>query len=204
MTEPLAYVIPVLLGLGLAAATGLRTFLPLLMAAAAARFGLFGVELSGPLAWLASTPALVALGVAATLEFAGDKIPVVDHALDVAGTVARPLAGALAAAAVLPGMDADPVTLAIAGLIVGAPVALGVHGAKASTRVAANASTVGVAAPAVSLAEDGLAFGTALTALLAPLLVPLLLLLFLWLGWRAMRAVRRRLAPRSPEAADAV
>jgi hypothetical protein len=187
-----SYIVPVLLGLGLAAATGLRTFLPLLMAAASARFGLFGVELSGPLAWLASDAALVALGLAATLEFAGDKLPVVDHALDLAGTVARPLAGALAAAAVFaPGMSADPVTLAIAGLIVGAPAALAVHGAKAGTRVAANAGTAGLAAPAVSLAEDGLTLGAVLLALAAPLLVPLLLAVLLWLGWRVLRRRRR-------------
>lgn len=187
------YVLPVLLGLGLAAATGLRTFLPLLMAAGSARLGLFGVELSGPLAWLASDAALIALALAATLEFAGDKLPVVDHALDVAGTVARPLAGALAAAAVFaPGMEADPVTLAIAGLIVGAPAALAVHGAKAGTRVAANAGTAGLAAPVVSLAEDGLTVGAVLLALLAPLLVPVALALLLWLAWRLIRRRRRR------------
>ena len=40
------WVIPALLGLGLAASTGLRTFLPLLMLSLAARFGWFGVELN--------------------------------------------------------------------------------------------------------------------------------------------------------------
>ena len=40
------WVLPALLGLGLAAATGLRTFLPLLMLAVVARFGWFGVGLN--------------------------------------------------------------------------------------------------------------------------------------------------------------
>ena len=40
-----AWVLPALLGLGLASATGLRTFLPLLMLALAARFEMFGVRL---------------------------------------------------------------------------------------------------------------------------------------------------------------
>ena len=40
------WVLPALLGLGLASATGLRTFLPLLMLALAARFEVFGVRLS--------------------------------------------------------------------------------------------------------------------------------------------------------------
>ena len=39
------WVLPALLGLGLASATGLRTFLPLLMLALAARFEMFGVRL---------------------------------------------------------------------------------------------------------------------------------------------------------------
>ena len=190
-----AYVIPVLLGLGLAAATGLRTFLPLLVAAGAARLGLWDVELSGPTAWLASTPALIALAVGAALEFAGDKLPVVDHALDTVGTVARPLAGALAAAAVMvPGLEPDPVVLAVAGLIVGAPVAFAAHGAKAGARAAVNVGTGGLGAPVVSFAEDLLALATVLVALLAPLLVPLVLALLLWLGWRVLRRLRRRQA----------
>ena len=40
------WLLPALLGLGLASATGLRTFLPLLMLALAVKFGLFGLELN--------------------------------------------------------------------------------------------------------------------------------------------------------------
>ena len=58
------WVIPALLGLGLAASTGLRTFLPLLMLALAARFGWFGVELNDQMQWLHSDAAVAALGVA--------------------------------------------------------------------------------------------------------------------------------------------
>jgi hypothetical protein len=179
-----------LLGLGLAAASGLRTFLPLLAAAAAARLGLFGVELNPSLAWLQSDAALLALGVAATAEFAGDKVPVVDHALDVVGTVVRPLAGALAAASVFAGVE--PVLAGVVGLIVGAPTALAVHGGKAGTRVAGNTATVGVAAPVLSFLEDVSAVFLVALALLAPLLVPLALAVLGWLLWRGMRRLRRR------------
>ena len=115
--------------------------------------------------------------------------------------MARPLAGALAAAAVFaPGLNADPMTLAIAGLIVGAPTALAVHGAKAGTRVAANTTTAGLAAPAVSLAEDGLTVGAVLLTFLAPLLVPLLLAILLWAAWRALRRRRARGSQAEPGA----
>src|SRR5690349_5616343 len=53
--------------------------------------------------WLASTGALWALGTAAVLEIAADKVPMVDHALDAVGTVLRPLAAAAGAFAVLGG-----------------------------------------------------------------------------------------------------
>src|SRR6185295_9558625 len=69
------------LGVGLAAATGFRVFLPLLIAAIAARAGV--LPLTDGFAWLASTPALVTLATAAALETLAYYIPGVDHALDV-------------------------------------------------------------------------------------------------------------------------
>lgn len=182
------WVLPVLLGLGLAAATGLKTFLPLLMLALAARLEWFGVSLNEKVGWLDSTAALVGLGVATVVEFVADKVPIVDHALSVIGTVARPAAGALAAYAVLG--HANPALAAIAALIVGAPTALAFHTAQSGTRVASTATTAGLANPLVSFAEDALAFLTVLTAFLAPLLIPLVLAALLFVVWKLMRAVR--------------
>ena len=133
--------LPALLGLGLAASAGLKTFVPLLVMAVAARFHLFGVELSDAFAWLGSWAALAALSVATLAEVAADKIPLVDHALSLVGTVARPVAGAVAAAAAFSGLD--PTTAAVAGLIVGAPTALAVHAGQATTRVVSTATTGG-------------------------------------------------------------
>jgi len=183
------WILPALLGLGLAASAGLKTFVPLLVMAAAARFHLFGLELSGPFAWLASNAALVVLSMATVAELAADKIPLVDHALSLFGTVARPAAGALAAAAAFSSLD--PTTAAVAGLIIGAPTALAVHTAQASTRVASTATTGGLANPALSLVEDVAAFGGSILALAAPLLVPVVLLIAAFIAWRLVVAVRR-------------
>jgi len=185
------YILPALLGLGLAASTGLKTFLPLLMMALAARFNAFGIELSGPFAWLGSWAAVAALGIATATEFVADKVPFVDHALSVFGTAARPVAGAVAAAAAFSSLD--PMVAAMAGLIVGAPTALAVHTAQAGTRVASTATTGGIANPVVSLAEDGIAFGTTLLALAAPILVPVALLVGAALVWWLIATVRRSL-----------
>ena len=54
------WVAPALLGLGLAAASGLRIFVPLLMAALAAKFQLFGIELNESMAWVTSNAAIAA------------------------------------------------------------------------------------------------------------------------------------------------
>jgi uncharacterized membrane protein len=124
----------VLLGLSLAASTGLNTFLPLLMLAGAAHFKVLDASqvLNGSFAWIASGGALTALALAAIVEVVGDKIPAVDHLLDGFGTLARPVVGAFAAASVF--TNADPAMAALAGLVIGAPTALGFHAAKAGTR----------------------------------------------------------------------
>ena len=184
----LGWITITMMALGLAASSGLNTFLPLLMLAISAKFHFFGLDLSGSYAWLGSDMALGVLGMATILEIAGDKIPVVDHSLDVVGTIARPAAGAVAAASVFSG--ADPATAAILGLIVGAPVAFGMHSAKAGTRAASSATTFGVANPVLSFLEDVAAFFLTLIALLSPLLVPLLLIVLALVFWKALRRAR--------------
>ena len=184
------WVMPVLLGLGLASATGLRTFLPLLMLAVSARLGLFGVELNDQMAWLGSWPAIAALGIAATLEFAGDKIPAVDHALNVVGAFTRPIAGALAAASVFTGLD--PTTAAVAGVIIGAPTAFAFNAAQGGTRLVSTATTGGLGNPVLSFIEDMLAFLTVLIAFVLPVLIPLVLIVLVFVLFRLTRRFRKR------------
>jgi hypothetical protein len=183
------WILPALLGLGLAASSGLKTFLPLLVMAVCARFGLFGLELSGAFAWLASPAALAVLSVATVVELAADKVPFIDHALSLLGTVTRPAAGALAAAAAFSSLD--PTAAAVAGLIIGAPTALAVHTAQATTRVASTAATGGLANPLVSLVEDVAAFFGAVLAIAAPVVVPLVLAGVVWWGVAARRRARQ-------------
>jgi hypothetical protein len=185
------WVLPALLGLGLASATGLRTFLPLLMLALAARFGLFGIELNEQMAWLADWPAIAALAVAAVVEFAGDKIPVVDHGLNVLGAFTRPVAGAVAAGSVFAGLD--PTTAAVAGIIVGAPTAFAFNAAQGGARLTSTATTGGIGNPVLSLIEDVLSFLTVILAFLAPILVPVVLIVLAVVVFRLARRMRERL-----------
>ena len=178
------------LGLGLAASSGLNTFLPLLVLAHAAKLHLFGVNLNGSFAWLASDAALATLGMAAFAEIIGDKVPAMDHVLDAIGTIARPAAGALAAASVFHGTD--PSQAAILGLIIGAPTAFGFHAAKAGTRLTSSVGTFGLLNPLLSFLEDMAALIMVFTALLAPFLVPFFVLGFAFALWKLLQFVRRK------------
>src|SRR5512135_3574054 len=100
------------LAIALAASAGLRAWLPLLLAGGLARTGV--LDLGSSFQFLASNKALVLFGVATAIELVGDKIPVLDHALDVIGTPLRPAAGALLASYVL-GTVTDPLTAVVLG-----------------------------------------------------------------------------------------
>ena len=189
------WVLPALLGLGLASATGLRTFLPLLMLALAAKFEMFGVRLIDQMDWLVSWPAIAALATATVAEFAGDKVPAIDHGLNAIGYVTRPIAGAVAAGSVF--WNVDPSAAAIAGLIVGAPAALAFNAAQTGVRVGSTATTGGLGNPLVSLVEDVLAFLTVIVAFLAPILIPIVMILLAIVVFRLARRIRDRNEPRT-------
>lgn len=187
MPNALSYLLPIILGISLGASTGLHTTLPLLLVAAAAHFGFGNFALRGDFAWLSSDTALIILLIAAILETIADKVPAVDHALDVVGSFARPVAATVAAAAVFG--HGDRTTAAIVGLIVGAPAAFGVHAAKAGLRVGSSAMTLGCANPFISLIEDIIAAMLSLIAIFAPLIAVVLLIA---LGYLVARILRRR------------
>jgi hypothetical protein len=172
-------------GIAVAAACGLRAFLPLLLLGAAARLG--WIELRAGMDWLSTDLALLALAVATILEVAADKIPVVDHALDAVATVLRPAAAWLGAFAVL---QAWPTPWAQIAAIVLGTTAFAVHVAKAKLRLGSTAVSLGTANPIVSLVEDVVAFVTLVVGVLAPVLaVVVIILVVVALGRRRPAAV---------------
>ena len=188
--ETLAEFLPALaLAIALAASAGLRAWLPLLLAGGLARLGV--LDLGSSFQFLGSNKALFIFGAATLVEVVGDKIPAVDHALDVIGTPLRPAVGALLAASVL-GTVADPLTAIVLGSAVGAPSALVPHAAKSALRAASTAATGGLANPLLSLLEDAISIVTFVAAVLVPVLVVCALGLTLVLASRWLR--RRRAA----------
>ncbi len=172
-----------LAGMALAAASGLRAFLPLLAVGVGARF--FHVQLQPALQWLTGDIPLVALGSATAIEILGDKIPAIDHALDVAATFIRPVTAALATYGILVHWP-SPWAQIIAVLLGGS--ALAIHAAKANTRVGSSIFTLGLANPLLSVVEDVMSFTFIAIAFLAPVIIALLMLLvFLWMTGRRRR-----------------
>ncbi len=170
------FLLAIPVGLGLAAACGLRVFLPLLILSIAARAGL--VEPGANLAWVASWPALVALTTAASVEVAGYYIPWVDHALDV---LATPLAAAGGAMAALVTMLPADSTLSGWGPILatgtgGALTAGGVQLASVAARATSTITTGGVGNPIVATIENIGATLLSIMSIIAPFVGVVLLL----------------------------
>lgn len=172
-------VLAAMAGISIAAACGLRAFLPLLALAGGARIGL--VQLSPTMAWLSGDAVILALTTATIIELLADKIPALDHVLDTVSTIIRPLAAAFAAWVGIAGLH--PMLGMSAALVMGAG-ALGVHALKAKTRVGSSALTLGTANPVLSFIEDAITVTISAVALLAPILGAILVSLGIFLCWR--------------------
>ncbi len=180
-------------GVGLAAVTGLRAFLPAFVVGVLGR--LDWIPLRGGFEWLESIPALVIFGTAFILEILADKIPGVDHFLDVTGTVVKPAVGALVMVASL--TDLPPLYAAVIGLLLGGSVSGSVHFAKAGLRAISTGATGGTANPIVSAAEDGLSLSGSLLAVFFPVLFFLILIATALLLFYFLQRRKPRLRPES-------
>ena len=181
------------LGIGLAAATGFRVFVPLLALSLAARE--LGLELADGFAWIASTPALVAFATAAVLEVLAYHIPGVDHLLDTVAGPAAIAAGVIVSASVM--TDLPPFLKWTVALIAGGGIAGITQGATTLARAKSGLFTVGLGNPVVATGELVGAVGLSLLALLAPIVTAGLVVLLVVL---IVRALRRRQQPSSPPA----
>ena len=180
------------LGIGLAAATGFRIFIPLLIAGLAARFDV--LPLGESFQWLASTPALLTLGTAAVLETLAYYIPGVDHALDVLAGPATLVAGVVASAAVM--TDVPPAVLWPLAVIAGGGAAGLTKGSTALLRAKSGVATGGLANPVVSTVETFGATTIAVLAIAVPLLCFVAVVALLW--WAGRKAGKLLFGRRKP------
>ena len=192
-----------IIGSSLAASAGLNAWMPLFLLGLADRL-LPAMSLPSGWSWLSGDLALWILGALLLLEIVADKIPALDSVNDIVQSILRPAAGGIAFGA---GSGAqtiavdDPASFFTDNtwipVVAGIAIALVVHVVKATARVAANATTGGLAAPVLSTAEDGASFLLAALAIIVPVAAAAVLIalivgvIVLFRRRRARRAAER-------------
>ncbi|MBA6156032.1 DUF4126 domain-containing protein [Tenacibaculum sp. S7007] len=170
-------IISIFLGIGLAASVGFRVFLPLFALSLAGYYNI--IPLNESWSWVASSSAIITLGIATVLEIFAYYIPWFDNLLD---TIAIPLA-AIAGTAVMVSTVADlsPVITWALAIIAGGGTASAIKGTTASTRLASTASTAGVANPVISTIETGTAMVMSAFSIFIPIVAIFLVVLIFFI-----------------------
>jgi len=177
------YILPALAGLCLSACTGFRAFLPPLLIGIIYRFFPDWLHIGTGLGFLAQTPVLAALLVAAAVEFLGDKIPLVDHFLDVIELPVKMALSAMLTLLILPDGDLKSIFMLIT-LILGQGTTISVHAGKSGMRAASTATTGGTANPLISLVEEVIVGVGTVLAVVVPVLA---VVAMAWLVWHSVR-----------------
>lgn len=153
------------LGVGLAASSGFRVFVPLFAMSLASHFGI--LPLTENWLWLGSTTALVILAVASIAESLSYLVPFVDNLLD---SIAVPLAGIAGTVAMAASLtDLSPAITWALAIVAGGGAATVIKTTNATGRAVSTATTAGTANPVIALAETGTAVGLSALAIFAPI-----------------------------------
>ncbi|HEU4700502.1 MAG TPA: DUF4126 domain-containing protein [Gemmatimonadales bacterium] len=176
--------------LGTSFASGLNLYATVATAGLLQRLGVITLP---PNLQVLATPLVLGIAVALFLiEFVADKIPLVDNVWDALHTFIRPPAAALLAYSAF---GAVPEGWKLGAALIAGSVALTSHGAKASTRAAANASPEPFSNWALSVAEDGIAVFLTWMASAHPILstfiVVVLVVLCTLLIWKVVGFLQR-------------
>ena len=185
----------IVLGVGLAAATGFRVFLPMLIVSGAAYTGY--LPLGDNFAWLGTAPSLVMLTVAAIVEILAYYIPGLDNLFDALATPAAFVAGTVLSAAVM--TDIPPMVKWTAAVIAGGGIAGVTQGVTATLRANSTVWTGGLGNFIIATAELGGALLVAFLALAAPVAAIALVVLFLWVAICLLRWLLRGACPSTGE-----
>jgi len=164
------------IGVGLAAATGMRVFLPLLILGAAARME--WLPLAAGFQWLSTGPAIVALGVAALLEVGAYYVPLIDNFLDVLAGPLAVLAGIIATAAVI--TELPPWIRWSVAIVAGGGTAGVVQSVMSIVRLKSTTFTAGLGNFVVATFELVGALIASIVAILAPLVAFVLVMAVLF------------------------
>lgn len=186
-------ILSIVAGVCLAASAGFRVFVPMLVAALAARAGV--LPLNNGLDWLSSDTAVAMLSIACIVEVAGFYVPWIDHALDTIAVPGAVVAGSLLATSQI-GIS-NPSLAWVVGILAGGGSAGLIQLGTMFTRGVSLVTTGGIGNPIVATAETAMAFIASLLAIFVPILAVFVVIagaigLIAWRRRRAQNFVPRR------------
>jgi hypothetical protein len=194
----LPYAISAFIGIGLAAATGFRVFLPMFAVSLASFMG--WIPIHENFDWLAGLPTLITTGIATVVEILAYYIPFVDHLLDTMSVPLATVAGSVMFASQFADIGTFP-QWALA-LIAGGGTAAVISSGFAGTRAASTATTGGLGNSVVATTETAGAGLMSVLALAAPVIAfiaaVILLITFFVLGKKLWRRFRRNTPDKAP------
>ena len=162
----LHYILPAFIGIGLAAASGFRVFLPMFMVSLASYLG--WIPMTDSFEWLSGLPTLITTGIAMVVEILAYYIPYVDHLLDTISIPLATVAGSVLFASQFADLGAFPQwSLA---LIAGGGTAAAISSGFAGTRAASTATTGGLGNSVVATGETAGAGILTVLTVLAPII----------------------------------
>ena len=191
MENILPYILSAFIGIGLAAATGFRVFLPMFVVSLASYLG--WIPMSDSFEWLSGLPTLITTGVATIIEIVAYYIPVVDNFLDTITIPLATIAGSILFASQF--MELGTFSQWALALIAGGGTAATIASGFAGTRAASTATTAGIGNNIVATTETAGAGLMSVLAIFLPVIAFIfaivLLILVIFFGrklWRKMKA----------------
>lgn len=182
------YILGAFIGIGLAAASGFRVFLPMFAVSLASY--MHWIPTNEHFEWLSGLPALITTGVATIAEILAYYIPFVDHFLDTMTVPLATIAGSVLFASQFADLGTFP-QWALA-LIAGGGTAATISSGFAGTRAASTASTGGLANPIVATTETAGAGIMSVLAMAAPVLAAIFAIILVVCVWILGRKLWRR------------
>lgn len=160
------YIIPVLIGIGLAAACGFRVFVPLLLLSVFSHTGY--MTPSEDFVWVGTVPALVCFSVATLLEVGAYYIPWLDNLFDSIATPLAAIAGIFTSLAVI--SDLDPMLKWSTAVILGGGSASLFQILTVKARAVSSTITAGFGNFIVSTVELFISIVVSLLSIIAPVI----------------------------------
>lgn len=153
------------MGIGLAAASGFRIFLPLFAVSLASYFG--WIPMSENFQWLAGLPTLIGTGIAMLVEILAYYIPFIDNILDTLSIPLATIAGSVLFASQF--IDMGNFTNWALAIIAGGGTAATITTGFAGTRALSSSTTAGIGNHLVSTTETVGAGMMSVLALILPI-----------------------------------